>query len=195
MTQTRRTALMGLFSLPLAPSLLQTEAGKASTLILAARARIGVTSLYDPAYVGITYPNGDVPNDRGVCIDVLIRAYRTAFDFDFQKAIHEDMRGNFSTYPTTWGLTRTDRNIDHRRVPNLETWLTRKGHAHADKDWQAGDIMTCRVGRNLPHTGIVTHRRGRDGRYTVIHNIGRGTREESILGQYQSERRFRFLPG
>lgn len=195
MTQTRRTAIMGMFSLPLLPSLHETEAAKAVRLILAARARIGVTRLYDPAYVAVAYPGGDVPNDRGVCIDVVIRAYRKAFDFDFQKAIHEDMRTNFNVYPSIWGLTRTDRNIDHRRVPNLETWLTRKGHERLNRNWQPGDIMTCRVGRNLPHTGIITHRKARDGTYTVIHNIGMGTREEPILGQFQNERRFRFLPG
>ena len=195
MTQTRRTALLGLFSLPLLPHLQETEPMKVTRLIRAAYTRIGVTKFYDPAYVSIPYPNGDVPNNRGVCIDVIIRAYRIAFDFDFQVTIHEDMRANFNAYPTTWGLSRTDKNIDHRRVPNLETWLTRKGHARGDKNWQPGDIVTCRVGRNLPHTGIVTHRKGRDGNYTVIHNIGAGTREESILGQYQNERRFRFLPG
>lgn len=194
MDLTRRTALTGLLTVPLGGMLNGVEAAKATHLIGAARARIGVTRLYDPAYVGMAYPGGDVPNDRGVCIDVIIRAYRTAFKFDFQEHIHRDMAANFDAYPKTWGLTRTDRNIDHRRVPNLETWLERQAYEQAPTQWQPGDMITCRVGGRLPHIGILSNRRGHDGNWTAIHNIGRGTLEDSRIWAYDDKRRFRFLP-
>lgn len=192
---TRRAATLGLLALPLGAA----EAGRAhppwpQRLIRAARKQIGVTRYYDPAYVGLDYPGGDVPEDRGVCIDVIIRAYRDAFDFDFQRAIHNDMRSNFSAYPDRWGLTRPDRNIDHRRVPNMETWLSRRDHDRTDKDWEPGDLVTCLVDSSLPHIVVVSDRRGRDGQYKVIHNIGAGAREESLFGRYDNERRFRFHP-
>lgn len=196
---TRRAALGGLFSLPAAPALTGPELLPWQTrLIRAARSQIGVTRTYDPAYVRLDYPSGDVPRDRGVCTDVIIRAYRDAFSFDLQKAVHEDMRRHFSAYPKIWGLSRADRNIDHRRVPNLEKWLSR----HAKKldvprhlrDWQPGDIHTMRLGGRLPHIAIVSDRLTPDGHPYVIHNIGAGTAEDDILGQYQNEQRFRFQP-
>ncbi|MEL7231374.1 MAG: DUF1287 domain-containing protein [Pseudomonadota bacterium] len=194
MTVTRRQALLGFTALPLAPLLGSTETRSAGQLIAAARARIGVTTLYDPAYVSLAYPGGDVRDDRGVCIDVIIRAYRTAFGFDFQQHLHEDMKANFAAYPKIWGLSRTDRNIDHRRVPNVETWLSRHGHELPVRDWRPGDLMTCRVGGSLPHIGILTDRRGRDGHWMAVHNIGLGTHEDSRIWGYSHKRRFRFLP-
>ena len=191
---TRRSAFLGLTALPLAPSIWADTAARQINLIQSARQQIGVTTLYDPAYVRLAYPGGDVPQDRGVCIDVVIRAYRKAFNFDFQEVIHDDMANHFGAYPKIWGLTRTDRNIDHRRVPNIETWLVRHGHEIHDTDWQPGDIMTCRVGGNLPHMGIIGDRKDRAGRYMAIHNIGLGTREDSRIWNYDRERRFRFLP-
>ena len=125
---------------------------------------------------------------------MIIRAYRDAFDFDLQKAMHEDMVAHFDAYPGIWGLTRPDKNIDHRRVPNIETFLKRGGFELPVGDWQPGDLISCRVGRNLPHIGIVSFRTSRNGAPLVIHNIGRGTREESVIGLYKNERRFRFLP-
>ena len=191
---TRRSAFLGLTALPLAPSIWAGTAARQINLIQSARQQIGVTTLYDPAYVRLAYPGGDVPQDRGVCIDVVIRAYRKAFDFDFQEVIHDDMASHFGAYPKIWGLSRTDRNIDHRRVPNIETWLVRHGHEIHDTNWQPGDIMTCRVGGNLPHMGIISDRKDRSGRYKAIHNIGLGTREDSRIWNYDRERRFRFLP-
>ncbi|MCR9079720.1 MAG: DUF1287 domain-containing protein [Hyphomonadaceae bacterium] len=191
---TRRTTLASLFSVPLLPSAAPGSDTKAANLIVQARKQIGVTTLYDGAYVALDYPNGDVPRDRGVCIDVIIRAYREAFEFDFQKHVHEDMVANFSAYPARWGLTRTDRNIDHRRVPNVETWLRRRGHELPAGDWQPGDLMTCRVGGSLPHIGILSSRKDRRGRWKAIHNIGLGTLEDSRIWDYGDKRRFRFLP-
>ena len=195
----RRTALSGLLALPLAPSLIPAGTGLApeAQLIAAARAQIGVTRLYDPAYVSLEYPGGDVAPDRGVCTDVVVRAYRAAFDFDLQKAVHEDMAADFGAYPAIWGLARPDRNIDHRRVPNLETFLARLGTELPARDWQFGDLYTGRLpDNNLPHIGIVSDRRSRRSRRPLlIHNIGRGTEESDWLDVFHSARRFRFFPG
>ncbi|MEO0608697.1 MAG: DUF1287 domain-containing protein [Pseudomonadota bacterium] len=190
----RRFCITSLFALPLSPALAHEHNTSASSLILKARSQIGVTTLYDPSYVAIEYPGGDVPKDRGVCIDVIIRAYREAFGFDFQSHIHQDMSAHFAAYPKTWGLTRTDRNIDHRRVPNVETWLSRHGHELAAEAWQPGDLITCRVGDTLPHIGILSSQKDRSGRWKAIHNIGLGTLEDSRIWSYGQPRRFRFLP-
>lgn len=194
MEPTRRTCLTGLFAFPLLPSIAARSETKAASLIVHARTQIGVTTSYDPAYVALDYPGGDVPRDRGVCIDVIIRAYREAFEFDFQEHVHKDMAANFSAYPNRWGLTRTDRNIDHRRVPNVETWLKRHDHEVPAGNWQPGDIITCRVGGSLPHIGILSSRKDRQGRWKAIHNIGLGTLEDSRIWAYGDRRRFRFLP-
>jgi len=194
MELTRRTCFAGLFALPLAPSLGPQIDGRSSRLITRARTQIGVTTSYDGAYVALDYPGGDVPRETGVCIDVVIRAYRDAFGFDFQEHVHKDMAANFSAYPKRWGLTRTDRNIDHRRVPNVETWLVRHGHELPATDWQPGDLLTCRVGGTLPHIGILSSRKDRQGRWKAIHNIGLGTLEDSRIWAYGDQRRFRFLP-
>jgi len=196
---TRRAALSGLVALPLVPSVLGERLIPWDTrLILAAREQIGVTLSYDPAYVSLDYPNGDVPRARGVCTDVVVRAYRDAFDFDLQTAVHEDMAAAFSAYPKIWGLTRPDRNIDHRRVPNLETYFGRHGTRHpvpsALTDWQAGDIYTMRLNGSLPHVGIVSDKVTPMGHRYVLHNIGAGTAEDDILGMFDDEQRFRFEP-
>ncbi|MDG1825633.1 MAG: DUF1287 domain-containing protein [Henriciella sp.] len=195
MELTRRNALSGIFTIPLISNFSFGEIGRTANLITSARAQVGVTTMYDPAYVKLDYPGGDVSRERGVCIDVVIRAYRDSFEFDFQENIHLDMKTNFGLYPKTWGLTRTDRNIDHRRVPNMETWLQRHDHELPAKDWQPGDIITCRVGGRLPHIGILSNRRGRNGNLLAIHNIGLGTLEDSRIWDYGNRRRFRFLPG
>lgn len=194
METNRRTVLNSLFALPLLPSVSALNETKASRLIVQARGQIGVTTSYDGAYVRLDYPGGDVPRASGVCIDVIIRAYRDAFDFDFQEKIHQDMAANFGLYPKRWGLTRTDRNIDHRRVPNVETWLKRHGHELPASDWQPGDLLTCRVNGSLPHIGILSSRKDRRGHWKAIHNIGLGTREDSRIWKYGNQRRFRFLP-
>lgn len=194
MTLTRRTVSQLIFALPLLPSTRAKDETEAASLIIHARQQIGMTTTYDPAYVALDYPGGDVPRDRGVCIDVIIRAYRDAFDFDFQEQVHKDMVANFDVYPKRWGLTRTDRNIDHRRVPNVETWLQRRGHELSPTDWQPGDLMTCRVGGSLPHIGILSSKKDRRGRWKAVHNIGLGTLEDSRIWNYGDRRRFRFLP-
>jgi len=154
-------------------------------LVEAARRQIDVTTGYDPAYVVLAYPGGDVPRARGVCTDVVIRAVRDGLAQDLQRLVHEDMRANFAAYPKQWGLTRPDRNIDHRRVPNLQTWFKRRGFAlpvsRNAADYQAGDFVTCTVPPHLPHIMIVSDRKTADGRPLVIHNIGGGTREEDVL--------------
>lgn len=151
-----------------------------------ARQQIGVTTEYDPAYVSLSYPGGDVPQDRGVCTDVVIRAMRQ-LHFDLQKEVHEDMKKNFSAYPSrkNWGLKRTDKNIDHRRVPNLRTFFTRKGWSvpvsQKPADYLPGDLVTCTVAGSLPHIMIVSDRKNKDGVPLIIHNIGNGTQEENDL--------------
>lgn len=153
-----------------------------------ARRQIGVTVRYDPAYEQLSYPGGDVPMDRGVCTDVVIRALR-CLGLDLQKAVHEDMAAHFSAYPKLWGLKRPDKNIDHRRVPNLRTFFTRKGWSlpvtHNPADYRPGDLVTCLVGGNLPHIFIVSDARTRDGEPLIIHNIGAGTQEEEGLFEFE----------
>ncbi len=143
-----------------------------------------MTLTYDSGYAALAYPSGDIDRSRGVCTDVVIRAYRDALGLDLQREVHEDMAAAFSRYPRRWGLSRPDRNIDHRRVPNLETFWTRKGARLAlpadGGDWQPGDIFTSLVGGKLPHTGIVSDRLAAGGAPMVLHNIGAGTQEESL---------------
>jgi hypothetical protein len=163
----------------------------ATTLVQAARAQIGVTLRYDPAYERLAYPGGDVPTERGVCTDVVIRALRVT-GLDLQRAVHEDMRAHFGAYPRLWGLTRPDRNIDHRRVPNLEAYFRRAGWALPDgSPVQPGDILSWRLPDGRPHIGLVSDRRGRSGAWAVIHNIGRGTVEEDAIGLWRQEGHFR----
>lgn len=170
----------------------------AAKLIDAAEAQIGVTTRYDPAYVQLAYPMGDVPEDRGVCTDVIIRAYRTAFALDLQQRVHEDMRTAFADYPKIWGLARPDRNIDHRRVPNLERFLDRKRSAlpvtQVAADYRPGDLVTQRLPGNLPHIAIISRSAGPDGRPLVVHNIGGGARLEDTLFGFPIVGHFRLPP-
>ena len=194
---TRRSMLTATLALPLLPDTLGERALPfASRLARAARQQIGVTRSYDAAYVRLDYPLGDVDRSTGVCTDVVIRAYRDAFDVDLQKLVHEDMGVAFADYPKIWGLTRPDRNIDHRRVPNLERFFERKGGSlpvpATLTGWQPGDLYTMRLGGRLPHIGIVSDKLTEAGHPYVIHNIGGGTQEEDILGLFDDERRFRF---
>lgn len=156
-----------------------------SRLTAAARDQVGVTVTYDPAYAALEFPGGDIPRDRGVCTDVVIRALRDAWGIDLQLAVNRDMKADFTAYPALWGLTRTDRNIDHRRVPNLATLLTRIGAALPLTDgptpYLPGDIVTWTLPGNLHHIGIVSDRRTADGTPLILHNIGAGAREEDIL--------------
>ena len=143
---------------------------------------------YDPAYFSIKYPNGDVPGDKGVCTDVVIRAYRK-LGIDLQKEVHEDMAAHFSIYPKTWGLKKTDTNIDHRRVPNLMTFFSRHGKkkpiSQISADYQPGDIVTWNLEGNLTHIGIVVNKQSSDKqRYLIVHNIGRGQELSNCLFEY-----------
>jgi uncharacterized protein len=165
-------------------------------LVAAARGQVGVTITYDPAYVALPYPMGDLDRTRGVCTDVVIRALRDAHGIDLQRAVHRDMARAFAAYPRTWGLTRTDRNIDHRRVGNLATLLSRVGAevetGTRPEDFQPGDIVTQVLPGNLPHIALVSDRRSADGlRPLVLHNIGRGAAEEDTLFGYQITGQFR----
>lgn len=154
--------------------------------------------VYDPAYRAIPYPGGDVAPDRGVCADVIIRALR-ALNIDLQKLVHEDMRKAFAAYPNHWGLTRPDTNIDHRRVPNLETYLTRAGarlpRSDDPSDYQPGDIVAWNLhgasGGWLPHIGIVTDRLSPEGRPMLVHNIGAGPKLKDVLFEWPMTGRYR----
>lgn len=165
-------------------------------LAAAANAQIGVTTLYDPAYVSLKYPGGDVPMERGVCCDVVIRALRM-HGVDLQKLVHEDMKANFAAYPKNWGLKTTDRNIDHRRVPNLMKFFSRKGKAvpvtDSDADYRPGDIVTWMLPGNLPHIGIIAAEKvpGSD-RPAVIHNIGGGAQREDVLRAFKITGHYRW---
>lgn len=144
---------------------------------------------YDPRYFSMSYPNGDVPPDRGVCTDVIIRAYRK-LGIDLQKKIHEDMRTNFGKYPKKWGMRSTDRNIDHRRVPNQATFFSRFGTikmiSNKGEDYLPGDIVTWDLGKGIVHIGIVTDRRSGDGkRPLIVHNIGQGQVLQDCLFSYK----------
>lgn len=152
--------------------------------------------MYDPAYRMISYPNGDVPADRGVCTDVIIRAYRS-LNIDLQKEVHEDMIANFEKYPKIWGLTHTDKNIDHRRVPNLMTFFTRHGKViqitSNPKDYSPGDIVCWNLGGSVTHIGIVVSKKSPDGkRNLIVHNIGGGQVIEDCLFIYKIIGHYRY---
>ena len=165
-----------------------------SSIVQAARSQIGRTTIYDPAYVRLEYPGGDVPFERGVCTDVVIRALRKGAGLDLQKLVHEDMKKAFTKYPKIWGLKKTDRNIDHRRVPNLSRYFERKGYSLGVSknkgDYLAGDLVTCSVGKR-PHIMIVSDHRAKDGTPLVIHNIGSGAKEENKLFAFKITGHFR----
>lgn len=150
---------------------------------------------YDPGYFTIAYLNGDIPIDKGVCTDVIIRAYRK-LGIDLQKEVHEDMKANFSEYPKNWGLSKTDRNIDHRRVPNLMVFFTRHGTVkpitNRASDYLPGDIVCWNLGGSITHIGLVVNKNSADGkRKLIVHNIGGGQVladclfEFKIIGHYQ----------
>ncbi len=163
----------------------QTWAVQAQKLVTDARQQIGRTLYYDPAYTALKYPLGDVPLVKGVCTDVIIRALRLQ-GIDLQQRIHEDMKKNFSAYPKKWGLKTTDRNIDHRRVPNIMTYFKRQNYTVQNQQYLAGDIVTWDLGKGLVHIGILSDRKaGGSNTPLVIHNIGQGTQENNILHQFK----------
>lgn len=172
----------------------------AQELVKAAMDRTLHAIEYSGAYYAIEYPGGDVPDNIGVCTDVLIRAYRR-IGIDLQKELHEDIAANFNAYPSNriWGLSTPDSNIDHRRVPNLQTFFKRKGEelpiTQDASDYNAAEIVTWMLPGNLPHIGIVTGQMSADtGRPLIVHNIGSGPRLEDVLFDFEITGHYRFLP-
>ncbi|KDN55384.1 DUF1287 domain-containing protein [Flavobacterium seoulense] len=170
----------------------------ATKLSDAAIAIIDPNVIYDPSYFGIKYPNGDIPKNKGVCTDVIIRAYRK-LGIDLQKEVHEDMKTNFSKYPNLkkWGMRKTDTNIDHRRVPNLEVFFERKGKklpvSKNANDYKTGEIVTWMINEKLPHIGIITNKKSADGkRNLIVHNIGGGQILEDCLFKYEIVGHFKY---
>jgi uncharacterized protein YijF (DUF1287 family) len=169
------------------------------SLVAAAIERTHHKVRYEPAYVQIPYPRGDVPADTGVCTDEIIRAYRTV-GVDLQKEVHEDMEQHFSAYPRKWQglLARTDTNIDHRRVPNLMMFFSRNGEtlklSSDTADYSPGDLVTWDLGGNVPHIGIVVDQKSpQSGRYLIVHNIGAGPKMEDVLFQWRITGHYRYF--
>lgn len=151
---------------------------------------------YDPSYFSIDYPHGDIPSNKGVCTDVVIRAYRK-MGIDLQKEVHEDMKAHFAAYPKIWGLTKPDTNIDHRRVPNLMTYFRRKGAekpiSDEARDYEPGDIVCWSLGGAITHIGIVVNKKSRDGkRHLIVHNIGAGQVLEDCLFDFKIIGHYRY---
>lgn len=152
---------------------------------------------YDPSYFSIPYPNGDIPEGKGVCTDVVIRAYRS-LEIDLQKEVHEDMTNNFDLYPTIWGLTKTDKNIDHRRVPNLMTFFERHGTTKPisdnPQDYLPGDIVAWNLGGAITHIGIVSSKKSKNPkRFLIAHNIGSGQVLEDCLFDFKIIGHYSFI--
>jgi len=165
-------------------------------LIGAAVAQTTSRVTYDGSYRRIGYPGGDVPAHIGVCTDLIVRAYR-AVGVDLQVRVHEDMSAAFAAYPRAWGLARPDSNIDHRRVPNLQTYFRRRGAARPvstdASDYAAGDLVTWMLPGNVPHIGLVTDQRSPDGqRPMMAHNIGRGPEIEDMLFAFPVTGHYRY---
>ncbi len=152
---------------------------------------------YDPSYFAIPYPNGDVPEGKGVCTDVVIRTYRK-MGVDLQKEVHEDMKSHFSKYPNIWGLSKTDTNIDHRRVPNLMKFFERKGASLSitqnPEEYKAGDVVAWRLPNNLTHIGVVSLQNSSNGIPLMVHNIGAGQVIENCLLDWEIIGHYRYEP-
>jgi len=166
-------------------------------VIDAAMGQINVTLRYDPTYTALEYPGGDIDMERGVCTDVIIRALRSV-GIDLQKLVHEDMKKHFDKYPKIWGLKKPDPNIDHRRVPNLMTWFTRRGMSlpvtQDEKDYLPGDFVTWKIPGNLDHIGLVADTKVEGtGRYGMVHNIGAGAQLEDVLFGFTITGHYRFF--
>jgi uncharacterized protein len=199
----RREFIIGLSTAALAPrsafalSQFSEPEAKALKLISAAENQIGLTVSYDPNYTQMHYPGGDVPIERGVCTDVIIRAYRQAFAIDLQKLVHEDMKVNFSAYPIKWGLKKPDSNIDHRRVPNLQAFFARQSAqlpiSTDTTHYKPGNLVTMLLPGNLTHIALITHYANPDGTKPLcIHNIGGGAKLEDVLFAFPLTGHYRF---
>ncbi|MBL9129900.1 MAG: DUF1287 domain-containing protein [Verrucomicrobiaceae bacterium] len=170
----------------------------AARLVHAALDRTHHVVRYEPAYVKLSYPGGDVPTDTGVCTDEVIRSYRK-LGHDLQKLVHEDMKRHFSAYPKNWGLARPDPNIDHRRVPNLQTFFKRQGASlpatQNESDYKPGDLITCTVAGKLPHIALVVPAPDGGARPWIVHNIGQGPQCEDRLFEFPLTGHYRWHPG
>ncbi len=175
--------------------LLAQEPPRVGRLLQNAYAQVGKTVEYDPGYSAIAFPGGDVPIERGVCTDVIVRAYR-GIGVDLQLLVNRDMRAAFGAYPKLWGLSHPDPNIDHRRVPNLAVFFTRNGKVlPLSKDaasYKAGDIVTWRLADGRPHIGLVSGRQNASGRPLIVHNIGAGAQLEDVLFEFEVTGHYRF---
>jgi uncharacterized protein YijF (DUF1287 family) len=194
-----------LFCFLLAASLLSAQSAREDFLhkfVQAAVERTHHVVRYDSAYVSIPYPNGDVPADTGVCSDEVIRSYR-AVGIDLQKEVHEDMKNNFAAYQSGLKQKRPDANIDHRRVPNLMIFFSRKGETlpitDRPQDYAPGDLITWNLlgdrGGDRPHIGIVVDQKSAAGRYMMVHNIGEGPKMEDVLFDWKITGHYRYLGG
>ncbi|HYS53721.1 MAG TPA: DUF1287 domain-containing protein [Thermoanaerobaculia bacterium] len=180
-----KTALLILFIAAIA----RADAPAGIRIAKAAEAQVGVTTIYDASYKQLRYPGGDLPPNRGVCADVIVRAFRQ-IGVDLQVGVHEDMRQNFAAYPQKWGLRSPDTNIDHRRVPNLMRYFERKGKSTRDA-FKPGDIVAWRLSNGLYHIGVVSTRRGATD-FSVVHNIGYGALNEDVLRAFEIIGHFRW---
>jgi hypothetical protein len=180
------------------PPLTELESGPIRSVLENAIEQTKVTLNYTQDYFEIKYPNGDVPIETGACTDVIIRAFRAA-GIDLQKEVHEDMAANFSVYPKKWGLTKPDANIDHRRVPNLQAFFTRKGKSlpvsTKAADYKPGDVVTWDLdGKGMTHIGLVSNITDKSTkRRLIIHNIGGGTNAEDRLFEWKVTGHFRYF--
>ena len=180
------------------PRLAEIASLEIRKMLESAYRQIEITKNYDPAYVRIAYPNGDVPMEKGVCTDVVIRSFRNA-GVDLQKEVHEDMRRNFAVYPKKWNLKSPDTNIDHRRVPNLQTYFSRQGKslppAPNGENYKPGDIVSWDLdGRGLTHIGLVSNVWNEPTkRYSIIHNIGGGTVLEDKIFDWKITGHYRYF--
>ena len=180
------------------PKLSDIESKKIRALLKNANEQIKITTSYTQKYYSIAYPNGDVPKSTGACTDVVIRAFRNA-GLDLQKEVHVDMLRNFSKYPRIWGLTKTDTNIDHRRVPNLRVFFKRRGKSlpisQIGADYKPGDVVSWDLsGKGLTHIGLISNIwNKRKKQYLIIHNIGRGVKLEDRLFEWEITGHYRFF--
>lgn len=180
-----------------APSYAQEGADATDQVVTAALQQLDQTLYYDPSYQRLAYPGGDVPLDRGVCTDVVVRAFRKA-GVDLQVLVHDDMKAAFSAYPQQWGLARPDPNIDHRRVPNMMTFFKRKNralpHSEDPAAYRPGDVVAWRLPGGRLHVGIVSNVRAPDTRrYLMVHNIGAGAKLEDILFAFDIIGHYRYF--
>lgn len=180
------------------PKLTEIDNDSIKKVLESAVEQTSITKGYDPAYVVLPYPNGDVPIETGVCSDVVIRGFRKA-GVDLQKEVHEDMSKNFSSYPKKWSLKKADSNIDHRRVPNLQTYFTRQGKSLPITDkaenYKPGDVVAWDLdGKGMTHIGVVSNIWSESSkRYLIIHNIGGGTQAEDRLFDWKVIGHYRYF--